>query len=210
MKKLLAVVAAVGLLGGASAANASIIISSFNTTAVNGFPTGSFGTVTLSDQAGGVVVDVTLATGFSFISTGNHSSFAFNLDKSIAASQIQNISPSGKYAVSLINEPGTPYGDFSVALNVSAGNGGSKAVPPPLDFTVTGVTTADFNLNPNGYLFVADVIYGGNTGSIAAKTFTTGPSSPPTSVPEPGSLAILGAGLVLAGVVLRHRSGMPQ
>ena len=196
------------LLGGP--ARAAVITSSLNETQVSGFSSAPFGTVTVTDlTGGGVSVDVSLQSGFSFVSTGSKSSFALNLDTAISSNQIQNISPAGKYTVNLIAQPATPYGNFNVALDVAGGNGGAHAVPPPLDFTILGVTTLDFNYSSLGYAFAADVIFGGTTGSVGAKNFVRSgsvPISQVASVPEPGSVELFAASLALTGLFLRKNS----
>lgn len=193
------------LLGGP--ARAAVITGSLNETQVVGFPSAPFGTVTVTDlTGGGVSVDVSLQNSFSFVITGNKSSFALNLDTAISSNQIQNISPAGKYTVNLSAQPATPYGDFNVALDVAGGNGGANAVPPPLDFTILGVTTLDFNFNTSGYAFAADVISSGKTGSVGAKNFVRSgsvPISQVASVPEPGSFELFVASLALTGLFIR-------
>jgi hypothetical protein len=73
-------------------------------------------------------------------------------------------------------------------------------MPPPLDFTVNGVTLASFNdPGTSGSQFAADVISStGNTGLIDASL---------AQVPEPGSvsLILLNAALALCGAFIIRR-----
>ena len=48
-----------------------------------GLPAGTLGTVTVTDIAGGVTIDVSLISGVNFVNTGGpHTPFTYNLDGS--------------------------------------------------------------------------------------------------------------------------------
>jgi hypothetical protein len=194
--------AAFCLLATVSQTQASVVTSNldiFSSTAGIA-PTGTdLGLVTITDITGGVSVDVTLLNGASFVDTGGHTSFAFNLDTTASPSSITT----GFTALSLTLSPfpDPAFGNFTNGITCSGcGTGGS---PPnltgPLDFTVVGVTTADFVNNGSGFIFAADVIGpSGGTGAVAGDPLVAG-------VPEPSTWAMMALGFIGVGFMAYRR-----
>ena len=186
----------------APAANASIIL---NISDGNG--TGPFGTVTLTQMGSQEVgVDVALNPSYSFVDTGSHQSFGFNLTSGLPTATI-NVSTTG-FAPAAAFSNGFA-GSFAYAVACTGcGNGGSSPLHGPLDFTVSvasgSLSVSNFIANAAGHTFAADVIGPNATGA----TFTglvesNGTGSAPT-VPEPVSLSLVGGGLLALGL-LRKR-----
>lgn len=194
------------LFGFAGQANASVLtfnldqISS-NTIGTNGT---SLGTVTVTDISGGVTVDVTFnPTTTLFVNSGGpHTPFAFNLNTTITTSQIIDITygGSGVTLTAAGSSDDTPYGTFSNGIDGSMQNGGGHGIPGPLDFTITGITTANFATNSLGYTFGADVLGpNGGTGSIASGDPVV------TAIPEPSTWAMMMLGFFGLGFLAYRR-----
>ncbi len=169
-----------------------------------------------------VALSVDLASGYGFLNTGGpHTPFAFTVAGSGALS-ISTFSlpvngvytaPNGSsYTLSLNTAGGanTPYGNYGVAIDSSAGNGSNNAYYGDLLlvlYRASGLDTNDFVTNgAGGYYFSADLTDGSNTGAQAwtIRQIVTGPT--PTRVPEPLTLSLLGAGMVgIAGLRRRKR-----
>jgi hypothetical protein len=212
--KLTSSLAAVGLLALASQAHAAVYTSNldiFNPAAGIAAPGTILGVVTITDIVGGVTVDVQLKNGAEFVNTGGHTSFAFNLNPASVtnASQITVTTPASGWTVQS-PVPGSfadpAFGPFQYGLECTAGcpNGGTN--PPvepssgPLDFTVAGITTANF-LNVNGYVFAADLIGPrGGTGAVAGDPLVAG-------VPEPSTWAMMILGFLGVGFMAYRRKG---
>jgi hypothetical protein len=184
--------------------------------AAAGLPTTNYGTVTLTQGQDEVDVNVTLANGFVFANTGVGSQFAFNLTQAFSNAAITLDAGTAANFVVGSNGPFnmTPYGLFADALQFKSGlpGGVSANIGGPLNFSVAqaGITLDAFSMSgprndgqPGGYSFAADVgfVTTGNTGGVAA----IGHDQPPTSVPEPLSIALLGLGLAGIGLARRRK-----
>lgn len=205
-----------------SLAIGAIAAMAFSTAALAG-PTYTFSTsvgvqpadvgiITLTQVSSSSVqvgVDLKSAT-YGFINTGGpHTPFAFNLTGSGALSIDFTTPDDGIYATGVfsLNTGGgsaTPYGTFGIAIDSTAGNGSGNGYYGDLLFTLTrtgGLSTDDFVANGLGAYFAADLTDGRNTGSQAWKL--RDPSTPPTNVPEPLTLSLVGAGLIGAAALRR-------
>jgi hypothetical protein len=202
----------------AAPASANVIQYSLDTFLGSGTPpAGPYGTVTLTDVAGGVSVDVSLMAGNYFVGGSGGAGAALLWDLSGGPTISISGLTSGFTLVSTtagnIHADGTGYWNYAVECSDTSvcGDGGSAPnFHGPLDFTIASVTTADFVKNGNKYFAASDLclgLSGGTctvTGDVAAATIL--PSTEPEGdVPEPVSIAVLGTGLVaLAG--FRRRS----
>ena len=169
------------------------------------------GIITLSQVDSDTVrvsVDLISST-YGFLNTGGpHTPFAFNLAGSETAVSIDFLTPAagtyanGTFSLNLAGGGATPFGNYGVAIDSSAGNGSGKAYYGDLIFDLTrtgGLLESDFIANADGYYFAADLTDGSNTASQAWKVKTPG-----TSVPDGGStLALLGLGLAAFALIRR-------
>jgi hypothetical protein len=164
--------------------------------------TAPFATITLVDKGTGtsafVSVTETLDANERFGCMGAGDALEFSVTEPIT---IGNIAPG--FAIGPAPDSASAFGWFLESVTCTACVGGQPDNPVgPLSFTVgspTGVTTASFLVNTNGYYFSSDIVgNNGNTGNVAAMGPDPGPSTP-----EPGSIllamsgfAFIGAGLI--------------
>lgn len=164
--------------------------------------------VDLHQTASGVLVTVTLAGGATvFANTGNgtnHPGFAFNLDRTITSSNIQNAQNLSTFHVGPDQTNGPDMGIFGYYFDIP-GNGASANDAGPLKFDVVlpGLTPLDFMANDAGYFFTADVL-NGTTGEVGVNTqgVSINLLDP---VPEPASIILLATVLIPALMRLRTR-----
>lgn len=168
---------------------------------------GNYGTVTLTQAGADVDFSVLLAANYNFVTTGNqnsHAAFTFN-GSGVVLTDIQNIVAAGGGAFATW-QPGnnSPFGQFSFGIYcASCDNGAGGQQADPLTFTVKNAVLNDFAFTSTGgtaAYFAADVITGSNTGAVGA---TKAP--PVTIVPEPGTYALMLAGLGVVGLIARRR-----
>jgi len=155
---------------------------------------------------------------YGFINTGGpHTPFAFTIDGTEAGVSAVFLQPAGGaytfglFTLNLGGGAATPFGTYGIAIDSTAGNGSSNAYYGDLEFNLTrpsGLSTDDFiratggSIDPAAY-FAADLTDGGsNTGSQAWRIRALpGPGQQcapgqPCGIPEPGTLLLLGLGLL--------------
>src|SRR3981189_3390973 len=75
------IIAGLGLVALGSQADASVYTGSLNVISDANIGSGTLGTGTVTDIAGGVTVDVSLISGINFVNTGGpHTPFTYNLN----------------------------------------------------------------------------------------------------------------------------------
>jgi hypothetical protein len=172
-----------------------------------------FGTITVSDVAGGVQMTIALNSGNDFVLTGQAAStLGFNLagnpnNVTLVSSALPGWSLDSPSAGSLQFDG---FGNFEYSLNCCFGNnGGANAQPSPetLVLSGTGLTAASFQeLSTGGspsVFFALDVLSAqtGNTGPVGTNTPPTG------TVPEPGSIVLLSSiTAAIVGITRRKRT----
>ncbi len=187
-------------LGAPFAAADSILQLTSNNIGVSG----SVGTVTLSDAgSGSVLVTIAMNPGFTIKLQGGQ--VGFNTTASLNSGSfgpITIMAGGNTYAGLSFNNLKTSqnvseFGTF--AFDLSNFKDGPKGITSAdkLSFVISGVSVDQFSN------FVIHFCNGSGTNCAPQTGFAS--NEPPTAVPEPGSLSLLGTGLVaLAGVARRR------
>ncbi|HLJ16343.1 MAG TPA: PEP-CTERM sorting domain-containing protein, partial [Bryobacteraceae bacterium] len=156
-----------------------------------------FGTISLDQTTPTLVtVNETLAANERFAGTGAGDALEFNVIGPITIGDI-----STGFAVGPAPDTASAFGTFLESITCTACTGAQAGnLEGPLSFTVTsagGISIADFIGNAGGFFFASDIV--GNNG-LTGNVGTSGPSS----VPEPVSLSLVGAGLLGFGMLRRR------
>jgi hypothetical protein len=150
------------------------------------------GTVTFTQNGANVTATISMNAGYAVAVQGPTLGFNGGLTNT---STLTSFSLAGVTASACSGQG--QLGSFQFCYKTQ---GGQAQFPTNLTFTITNATAS--NITAAGiHLCVQN-----NSGGCSLTTFIgTGPSTPPPTVPEPGTLGLLGTGLVgIAGLVRRR------
>lgn len=158
---------------------------------------GSVGTVTWNQNGSNVDVTILMNSGYSLLLNGGDLGFTTTGGLTLTNSSLTNFSIGG---LSASLKPNTTIGSFTFDFLYQTAVSGGQQFPTTLTFTILNANVGQFTG------FGAHICILDNSAGCSATGFaSTGPS--PSPVPEPGTMALLGTGLVgIAGAIRRRLS----
>jgi hypothetical protein len=158
---------------------------------------GPYGTVELSQSGSNVNVTIVMNSGFAVLLNGGDLGINTTGGLVLGANSLSGFNISG-VSTSLKNN--NTIGSFSFSYIFKTSVSGGQQFPTTLSFTISGATVSQLT----GFGIHLCVVAAQGNGCALTGFAVTG-NSPPPAVPEPGTLGMLGTGLVgIAGLVRRR------